>query len=111
MRRVQRHPGARLLVAVVLAGVITAGAWWAGQTVAFALLFAALAAVLFALLTLAPDAIAYRRGHHWRWSWSRRLGNGGPDTWLGTRVPRRPRPPTMPPRAAAARPARGGHAE
>jgi hypothetical protein len=104
-RAFQRRAAARLIVSFAVSAAIAAGAYWAGPWLLLALLFVLLVVVSYAVLTIAPDAIARWRGHHWRWSWP--MGHrDGPDDWLGTRVPRRPRPPRMPPRAAAAQPER-----
>jgi hypothetical protein len=54
-----------------------------------ALLFIALLVVTFALLTAAPDLIAYQRKHPWRWWW--RFSDDEGPFWPGTRVPRHPR--------------------
>ena len=69
-----------------LAGLIM----WIPGDVLFAsilmLLFVALVLITFALLTIAPDAIAQLRKHHWRWWW-RTPDDDGP-YWPGTRIPR-----------------------
>lgn len=102
MRRVQRSVAMRALVSLLVSGALSYLAWRAGSAVMLALLFALLLAVSFALLTIAPDAIAHWRGHHWRWWW-RSSGEGGP-FWSGTRIPRHPRRPLLPSRGATATP-------
>jgi hypothetical protein len=47
------------------------------------------AALIFAAITIAPDAIAVQRRHYWR-RWWRADDNDGP-FWPGTRIPRRPK--------------------
>lgn len=91
MRSLQRNPLARLLVAAVGSGLLTLVAWRVGSVIVLALLVLVLTVGLFALLTVAPDAIALWRGHSWRWWW-RASPDEGP-FWLGTRLPRRPRRP------------------
>lgn len=102
MRRVQRSVAERAVVALLVSGALSYLAWRAGDAVMLALLFALLLAVSFALLTIAPDAIAHWRGHHWRWWW-RSSGEDGP-FWSGTRIPRHPRQPPLPARGATATP-------
>lgn len=102
MRRVQHSVAGRAIVALLMSGALSYLAWRAGSIFILALLFALLLAVSFALLTIAPDAIAHWRGHSWRWWW-RSSGNDGP-FWLGTRIPRHPRQPLLPPRGATATP-------
>ncbi len=99
MRAVQRTVAARSAVALLVSALLSLAAWWAGKGVMLAILFALLAVVLFALLTVAPDVIAAWRGHYWRWAWRSPGGD-----WTGVREPRRPRLPFMPSRGAAARP-------
>ena len=91
MRFLQRHVVARAGVAVLVGMLIVGAAWRAGVAVLAVMAMVAVAAVVFALLTIAPDAIAWRRGHYWRWWW-RRPGDDGP-FWPGTRIPRHPRRP------------------
>jgi hypothetical protein len=91
MRSLQRRALARLLAAAAVGGLLTLLAWHLGTVAAVALLFVALTAVAFAVLTVAPDAIALRRRHPWRWWW-RASPEDGP-FWPGTRIPRRPRRP------------------
>lgn len=91
MRSWQRNRPARALTALAAGGLLAALAWSLGSLVALVLLVLALTAVAFALLTIAPDAIALRRGHRWRW-WERASPEEGP-FWPGTRIPRRPKRP------------------
>lgn len=100
MRRVQRSIAGRAIVALLASGALTYLAWWAGSAVMLALLFALLLVVTFAVFTIASDAIAHWRGHHWRWWW-RSPGDDGP-FWAGTRIPRHPRQPLLPSRGATA---------
>lgn len=91
MRTLQRNLVARLLVALTLSALVTVAAWRAGPPALAGLAIVALTVVGFIALTVAPDAIALRRGHHWRWWW-RSSDDEGP-FWPGTRIPRAPRPP------------------
>lgn len=102
MRRVQRSVAGRAIVALLVSGALSYLAWRAGNTFMLALLFALLLVVSFALLTIAPDAIAHWRGHHWRWWWHSSSEDG--PFWPGTRIPRHPRQPLLPARGAAATP-------
>jgi hypothetical protein len=86
MRSLQRSVPARAAVALLASLAVTALAWRAGAAVMVALLFIALLVVTFALLTAAPDLIAYQRKHPWRWWW-RSSDDEGP-FWPGSRVPR-----------------------
>jgi hypothetical protein len=86
MRVIQRHRALRLLAAVATSALICWAAWHLGAAVLLVLLFVALLLITFALLTIAPDAIAQLRKHHWRWWW-RAPGDDGP-YWPGTRIPR-----------------------
>ena len=104
MRALQRRRTARLLVALVVSAGLALVAWWAGTVALLVTVFVLLVAVTFTLLTLATDVIALWRGHSWRW-WGRSSDDDGP-FWLGTRIPRRPHPPRMPPRGAAAQSSR-----
>ncbi|MBF6589302.1 MAG: hypothetical protein IVW57_02075 [Ktedonobacterales bacterium] len=103
MRTLQRKMPVRWIIALVLSAMMTFALWRAGEGVTLVLLFALLTVALFACLSIAPDAIAAWRGRCGRWSWRARGGQWGSD-WGGVREPRRPRPPFMPPRAAAAEP-------
>lgn len=96
-----RPPVARLLVAVLLALALTYAVRILGAAALAVGLFFTLSLVLFALLSIAPDLIAHARGHAWRWWWRR---NGEGPFWLGTRIPRHPRPPLLPARGAQAVP-------
>lgn len=89
MRSLQHSRLARAVVAVLASAVLALLAWRAGAAVMLALLFTLLLIVTFAILTAAPDLIAYRRKHDWRWWW-RASDDEGP-FWPGTRVPRHPR--------------------
>ena len=100
MRSLQRRAAVRVGVALAVSALLSLAAWRAGPAVTLALLFTLLLLVTFALLTIAPDLIAFRRGHGWRWWW--RAANDEGPFWPGTRVPRHPHPPRMPPRGAAA---------
>jgi len=91
MRFLQRRVVARAALAVLVGVLVVAAAWRAGVAVLAVVAAMAVAAVVFALLTIAPDAIAWRRGHHWRWWW-RGPDDDGP-VWPGTRIPRHPRRP------------------
>lgn len=102
MRRVQRSVAMRAIGALIVSGALSYLAWQAGSSVMLVLLFALLVVVSFAVLTIAPDAIAHWRGHAWRWWW-RSSGDEGP-FWPGTRVPRHPRKPLLPSRGAATTP-------
>lgn len=102
MRRIQRSVAGRAVVALLVSGALSYLVWQAGSAAMIALLFALLLVVSFALLTIAPDAIALRRGHEWRWWW-RASGDDGP-FWAGTRIPRHPRQPLLPARGAEATP-------
>lgn len=102
MRKVQRSVAGRAIVALLVSGVLSYLAWRAGSVVMLALLVALLLVVSFALLTIAPDAIAHARGHRWRWWW-RSSDDDGP-FWAGTRIPRHPRQPLLPSRGATATP-------
>ncbi len=86
MRSLQRYRLIRAAVAALASVALTALAWRAGAAVMAVLLFSVLLVVTFALLTAAPDLIAYQRKHPWRWWW-RSLDDPGP-FWPGTRVPR-----------------------
>ena len=67
MRFLQRIPVARLILAV-LPGALVLWAGGRGGLVAFVVLLAsALTVLAFVVLTIAPDAIALQRRHHWRW--------------------------------------------
>ncbi len=100
MRRVQRSLALRAVVALAVSAALSYLAWRAGNLVMLVCLAALLLLVTYSALSLAPDAIAYWRGHYWRWSW-RAPGDNGP-FWAGTREPRRPRGPLLPSRGAAA---------
>jgi hypothetical protein len=89
MRALQRTRLARAGVATLASALLTLIAWRAGAVVTLILLFTSLLIVTFALLSAAPDLIACRRGHGWRWWW-RGSEDEGP-FWPGTRVPRHPR--------------------
>jgi hypothetical protein len=87
MRAIQRNPVARLVAALLAGGGLTLVAWRVGAHAVVALfLFAVLTAAVFVVLTIAPDAIALRRRHYWRWWW-RASDDEGP-FWPGTRIPR-----------------------
>lgn len=101
MRNIQRRLTARLLCAALLALALTTIIWRLGIQALVVSLFFTSGVVLFALLSIAPDLIAHRRGHYWRWWWRR--GDEGP-FWLGARVPRHPRRPLLPARGAQAVP-------
>ena len=88
MRSLQRSVPIRAAVALLTGVALTALAWRAGTVVMIVLLFVMLLIVTFALLTAAPDLIAYQRNHPWRWWW-RSSDDEGP-FWPGTRVPRHP---------------------
>ena len=88
MRSLQRSVPIRAAVALLTGVALTALAWRAGTVVMIVLLFVMLLIVTFALLTAAPDLIAYQRKHPWRWWW-RSSDDEGP-FWPGTRVPRHP---------------------
>lgn len=99
MRIVQRRPLLRLFAALVLSLVPALAAWHAGSALLGICIVVVGGITVFALLTVAPDAIALQRGHWWRW-W-RSSDDEGP-FWPGTRIPRgprSPRPPSPPPRA------------
>lgn len=102
MRSIQRSLAGRAVVALIASAMVSYLVWWAGSVFMLVLLVALLVVVSFALLTIAPDAIAHWRGHDWRWWW-RSSGDEGP-FWLGTRVPRHPRRPLLPSRGAATTP-------
>jgi hypothetical protein len=91
MRAFQRNALARLLIAAAVGTLVTLIAWRAGALALAVLLFIALVIVVFSVLTIAPDAIALRRKHYWRWWW-RSTDEEGP-FWPGTRIPRSPKPP------------------
>lgn len=99
--RRRRPPIARLLAAAGLALALTFAIRLLGAAALTVGLFLTLSLVLFALLSIAPDLIAHWRGHTWRWWWRR---NGEGPFWLGTRIPRHPRPPLLPARGARAVP-------
>lgn len=101
MRRLQRSLLVRGAVAFALGALFSSVAWHLGSVIAFSLLVALLTLVVFAALTIAPDAIAHWRRHPWRWWW-RTSEDDGP-FWLGTRIPRHPRPPFMPSNRAMAK--------
>jgi membrane protein YdbS with pleckstrin-like domain len=89
MRSLQRSYLARAAVAFLTSVALTLLAWQAGPAIMLASLFTVLLIVTFALLTAAPDLIAYQRKHPWRWWW-RSSDDEGP-FWPGTRVPRHTR--------------------
>jgi len=96
MRTLQRNVLARLLTAAMISALLTVAAWRAGP-VALVMslclvvsLCLILSVVIFTALTSAPDVIALRRKHYWRW-W-RSTDAEGP-FWPGTRIPRRPTKP------------------
>jgi len=88
VRPLQRNRFLRLGVALATSVAVTLLAWYGGTTVLALALFLLATLVTFALLTIAPDAIALQRRHYWRWWW-RTSGDDGP-FWPGTRIPRRP---------------------
>jgi hypothetical protein len=92
MRFFQQHPMARLFTALVVSVPVALIAWSNERVALAAFFFVVLTVVAFALLTIAPDAIALRRGHYWRWWW-RSSGDEGP-FWPGTHIPRGPRRPS-----------------
>ena len=92
MRAIQRRVVPRLIASATVAGLLTVPAWRMGPLVSTAALFVVLSVVVFAALTIAPDAIALARGHHWRWWWRAPDDCGGP-FWPGTHIPRGPRRP------------------
>jgi hypothetical protein len=102
MRAIQRRRAARAASALLVSALVSLAAWRAGPVVMLALLFTSLLVVTFSALTIAPDLVAFWRGHQWRWWW-RSSDDEGP-FWLGTRVPRHPRRPLLPSRGAAAMP-------
>ena len=104
LRPRRRPPIARMLCAALLALALTWAVWRLGMVALVVGLFITLGLVCFALLTIAPDAIAHWRGHTWRW---RRRRNGEGPFWAGTRVPRHPRRPLLPARGAEAIPPDG----
>jgi hypothetical protein len=77
-----------LLTALVFAACVALAAFrlWSIHIGLVAMVFAVITMGGFIGLTIAPDAIAYRRGHYWRWWW-RSSTDDGP-TWPGTRIPR-----------------------
>jgi hypothetical protein len=89
MRWLQRHPLARLGLALLVSTAVTASAWQAGRATLALLLVLTLTVFSYALLMVAPDAIALQRGHTWRWWW-RASDDDGP-FWPGTHIPRRRR--------------------
>jgi len=91
VRVIQRHPAARAVMALLVGGALSWIVWRAGLDAVALVLFSLLAAAVYVVLTIAPDAIALRRGHHWPWWW-RHSGDEGP-FWPGTRIPRQPRRP------------------
>jgi membrane protein YdbS with pleckstrin-like domain len=86
MRQIQRRRWLRFAAALILSGVAMLVAWRAGPAILALLLGIALTIICFVALTVAPDVIAFWRGHHWRWSW-RAADDEGP-FWPGTRIPR-----------------------
>ena len=91
MRFLQRNVVGRLGAAATVSLAITLVGWRGDLSALAALLFAALTVVVFVALTIAPDAIALWRRHHWRWWW-RASDDQGP-FWPGTRIPRGPKGP------------------
>lgn len=89
MRGLQRNRLLRLGFALLAGAVITTGVSLGGSVALAVGLLLALTLIAFALLTIAPDAIALKRRHYWRWWW-RDSDDDGP-FWPGTRIPRRPR--------------------
>ncbi len=89
MRSLQRNFIARAAVALLMSGALTLLAWRNGVAVMVVLLLMTLFVLMFTLLTVAPDFIAYQRKHPWRWWW-RSSDDEGP-FWPGSRVPRHPR--------------------
>ena len=89
MRTLLRNRLARLVAAALPAAAVAWAGWRHGPDALAAAVFVGLTGLCFAALTVAPDAIAYRRGHRWRWWW-RSSDDEGP-FWPGTRVPRHPR--------------------
>ena len=87
----QRNPITRLITAIVLAALVSSVVGMISSLPVAAGAFASLAALAFAALTVAPDAIALQRRHYWRWWW-RTSQDEGP-FWPGTRIPRHPRRP------------------
>lgn len=78
-------------LALALGGIVGFLVYGAGlPIVTSSFVFGLLAVASYLALTIAADAIAYWRGHHWRWRW-RRSNDEGP-FWPGTRIPRGPRP-------------------
>ena len=90
MRYFQRSPVARFGSAVLAGAILALAAGGAVPAPLAALLGATLTIVVFLTLTIAPDAIALQRGHHWRWWW-RSSDDDGP-FWPLTRIPRQPGP-------------------
>ena len=66
MRAFQRNPLARGVIAVALALPLTALAWAQGWQIASVVVLVAGTALVFAAITIAPDAIALQRRHYWR---------------------------------------------
>ena len=91
MRFFQRNAVARFGAAVAVSLAIMLLGWRGDLSAVAALAVAALAVVIFIALTIAPDAIALWRRHHWRWWW-RSSDDQGP-FWPGTRIPRGPKGP------------------
>lgn len=89
MRALQRSLLARASAALLISVALTVLAWRSGTAIMAVLLLIALLTLTFALLTAAPDLIAYQRKHPWRWWW-RSSDDEGP-FWPGTRVPRHTR--------------------
>ena len=90
MRILQRSLVARFCLALAAGTLVTVVAWRVGPVALAGVAAVALTALAFVALTVAPDAIAIQRGHHWRWWW-RSADDEGP-FWPGTRIPRGGRP-------------------
>lgn len=98
MYRQRSYALQQLIVALIASAGLTALLRWAGLNAMTVVLFILLMLFCFYAIAIARAMLLSRRPR------TRPFGNGGGGDWSGEREPRRPHPPSWPPRAAAVMP-------